>query len=94
MKKKQGLLAEADGGYLFLDEVHNLSAENQEKTISVYRFAKNIECWATAKNWQTAKGPVIVCDKQKIFTVHCLQHSERRIPFENPDSGFSGAVIW
>lgn len=30
-EEKQGLLAEADGGYLFLDEVHNLSAENQEK---------------------------------------------------------------
>lgn len=30
-KEKRGLLDEADGGYLFLDEVHNLSAENQEK---------------------------------------------------------------
>ncbi|CAD5901834.1 sigma 54-interacting transcriptional regulator [Carnobacterium maltaromaticum] len=28
---KNGLLKEADGGYLFLDEVHRLSSENQEK---------------------------------------------------------------
>ena len=28
---KEGLLQEADGGYLFLDEVHRLSYENQEK---------------------------------------------------------------
>ncbi|MDO5416944.1 MAG: sigma 54-interacting transcriptional regulator [Lachnospiraceae bacterium] len=28
---KEGLIAEADGGYLFLDEVHRLSRENQEK---------------------------------------------------------------
>ena len=27
---KEGLLQEADGGYLFLDEVHRLSYENQE----------------------------------------------------------------
>lgn len=28
---KSGLIQEADGGYLFLDEVHRLSGENQEK---------------------------------------------------------------
>lgn len=28
---REGLLSEADGGYLFLDEVHRLSYENQEK---------------------------------------------------------------
>lgn len=30
-RDKEGLLKEADGGYLFLDEVHRLSFENQEK---------------------------------------------------------------
>lgn len=30
-RDKDGLLKEADGGYLFLDEVHRLSFENQEK---------------------------------------------------------------
>ncbi|MCD8171662.1 MAG: sigma 54-interacting transcriptional regulator, partial [Clostridiales bacterium] len=30
-KDRDGLLKEADGGYLFLDEVHRLSFENQEK---------------------------------------------------------------
>ena len=31
---KTGLLQQADGGYLFLDEVHRLSSENQEKLFS------------------------------------------------------------
>lgn len=31
---KDGLLQQADGGYLFLDEVHRLSSENQEKLFS------------------------------------------------------------
>lgn len=30
-KNKKGLMDEADGGYLFLDEIHRLSHENQEK---------------------------------------------------------------
>lgn len=32
--ERQGLLKEADGGFLFLDEVHRLSGENQEKLFS------------------------------------------------------------
>lgn len=32
--EKDGLLKQADGGYLFLDEVHRLSNENQEKLFS------------------------------------------------------------
>ena len=39
-EEKKGLLAEADGGYLFLDEVHNLSAENQEK---LFIFMEKVE---------------------------------------------------
>lgn len=31
---KDGLLKQANGGYLFLDEVHRLSSENQEKLFS------------------------------------------------------------
>lgn len=31
---REGLLAKANGGYLFLDEVHRLSSENQEKLFS------------------------------------------------------------
>lgn len=33
-KDKDGLLYQANGGYLFLDEVHRLSSENQEKLFS------------------------------------------------------------
>ncbi|WP_374106548.1 sigma 54-interacting transcriptional regulator [Lactobacillus johnsonii] len=31
---KDGLLKQENGGYLFLDEVHRLSSENQEKLFS------------------------------------------------------------
>ena len=31
---KDGLLKQANGGYLFLDEVHRLSSENQETLCS------------------------------------------------------------
>ncbi|MDX7410529.1 sigma 54-interacting transcriptional regulator, partial [Klebsiella pneumoniae] len=30
-REKRGAFDDADGGFLFLDEVHRLSAENQEK---------------------------------------------------------------
>ncbi|WP_246287333.1 sigma 54-interacting transcriptional regulator [Lacticaseibacillus absianus] len=45
---KAGLLTQADGGYLFLDEVHRLSSENQEKLFSFidngyyYRMGDNV----------------------------------------------------
>lgn len=41
--EKDGLLKQADGGYLFLDEVHRLSNENQEKLfnfIDTHQFYK------------------------------------------------------
>ncbi len=36
IKDTKGLIEEADKGYLFLDEVHRLSPEGQEKVISIY----------------------------------------------------------
>ena len=53
-EEKQGLLAEADGGYLFLDEVHNLSAENQEK-LFLFIDSQKYRMLGDSKNWQTAK---------------------------------------
>lgn len=47
-ESKEGLLKEANGGYLFLDEVHRLSSENQEKLFSFidsgefYRMGDNV----------------------------------------------------
>ena len=53
-EEKQGLLAEADGGYLFLDEVHNLSAENQEK-LFLFIDSQKYRMLGDSKNLQTAK---------------------------------------
>lgn len=47
-ESKEGLLKEANGGYLFLDEVHRLSSENREKLFSFidsgefYRMGDNV----------------------------------------------------
>lgn len=47
-ESKEGLLKEANGGYLFLDEVHRLSSENREKFFSFidsgefYRMGDNV----------------------------------------------------
>lgn len=49
-EEKQGLLAEADGGYLFLDEVHNLSAENQEK-LFLFIDSQKYRMLGDSKNW-------------------------------------------
>ncbi|MBA1392687.1 AAA family ATPase, partial [Lactobacillus sp. XV13L] len=46
---KDGLLKKANGGYLFLDEVHRLSSENQEKLFSFidsglfYKMGDNVQ---------------------------------------------------
>ncbi|MGM0213703.1 sigma 54-interacting transcriptional regulator [Enterococcus sp. AZ109] len=53
-KDTQGLLAAADTGYLFLDEVHRLSKENQEKLFLFmdsgnYRPIGENQVWSTAK---------------------------------------------
>ena len=53
-EEKKGLLAEADGGYLFLDEVHNLSAENQEK-LFIFIDSSKYRMLGDSKNWQQAK---------------------------------------
>lgn len=53
-KDKPGLLEEADGGYLFLDEVHRLSPEGQEKLFlfldrGIFRRLGETGNWRTAK---------------------------------------------
>lgn len=50
---KEGLLQEADGGYLFLDEVHRLSYENQEK-LFVFMDTGRYRPLGD-KNWKAAK---------------------------------------
>ena len=79
-EEKQGLLAEADGGYLFLDEVHNLSAENQEK-LFLFIDSHKYRMLGDSKNWQTAKVRLLFATTEDIHST-LLATFRRRIPFE------------
>lgn len=79
-EEKQGLLAEADGGYLFLDEVHNLSAENQEK-LFLFIDSQKYRMLGDSKNWQTAKVRLLFATTEDIHST-LLATFRRRIPFE------------
>ena len=79
-EEKQGLLAEADGGYLFLDEVHNLSAENQEK-LFLFIDSQKYRMLGDSKNWQTAKIRLLFATTEDIHST-LLATFRRRIPFE------------
>lgn len=77
-EEKQGLLAEADGGYLFLDEVHNLSAENQEK-LFLFIDSQKYRMLGDSKNWQTAKVRLLFATTEDIHST-LLATFRRRIP--------------
>lgn len=79
-EEKQGLLAEADGGYLFLDEVHNLSAENQGK-LFLFIDSQKYRMLGDSKNWQTAKVRLLFATTEDIHST-LLATFRRRIPFE------------
>ena len=79
-EEKQGLLAEADGVYLFLDEVHNLSAENQEK-LFLFIDSQKYRMLGDSKNWQTAKVRLLFATTEDIHST-LLATFRRRIPFE------------
>ncbi len=79
-EEKQGLLAEADGGYLFLDEVHNLSAENQEK-LFLFIDSQKYRMLGDSKNWQKAKVRLLFATTEDIQST-LLATFRRRIPFE------------
>lgn len=79
-EENQGLLAEADGGYLFLDEVHNLSAENQEK-LFLFIDSQKYRMLGDSKNWQTAKVRLLFATTEDIHST-LLATFRRRIPFE------------
>ncbi|HEY8361316.1 MAG TPA: sigma 54-interacting transcriptional regulator [Tissierellaceae bacterium] len=53
-KDKPGLLEEADGGYLFLDEVHRLPPEGQEK-LFLFMDKGIFRRLGETGNWRTAK---------------------------------------
>ena len=77
---KKGLLAEADGGYLFLDEVHNLSAENQEK-LFLFIDSQKYRMLGDSKNWQKARVRLLFATTEDIQST-LLATFRRRIPFE------------
>jgi transcriptional regulator with AAA-type ATPase domain/transcriptional regulatory protein LevR len=55
---KEGLLKQADGGYLFFDEIHRLSFENQEK-LFVFMDKGQFRPIGENKNWQSSKVRLI-----------------------------------
>ncbi|MDI3517905.1 MAG: sigma-54 dependent transcriptional regulator, gfr operon transcriptional activator [Caldanaerobacter sp.] len=77
-KDKPGLLEEADGGYLFLDEVHRLPPEGQEK-LFLFMDKGIFRRLGETNNWRTAKVRFVFAtteDPEKTFTKTFL----RRIP--------------
>ena len=77
-RDKPGLLEEADGGYLFLDEVHRLPPEGQEK-LFLFMDKGIFRRLGETGNWRTAKVRFIFAtteDPEKTFTKTFL----RRIP--------------
>ena len=77
-ESKDGLLKQANGGYLFLDEVHRLSSENQEKLFS---FIDSGEFYSMGDNVKPIKSKVRLIlatteDPEKVLLTTFL----RRIP--------------
>lgn len=77
---KNGLLAAADGGYLFLDEIHNLSAENQEKLFLLMDEQKYRRLGQN-EGWQHAQIRLILATTESTQE-SLLTTFRRRIPVE------------
>lgn len=79
-QEKNGLLDAADKGYLFLDEVHNLSQENQEKLfllIDQHKFRRLGE----ESKWCKANIRLILATTENVEN-KLLATFRRRIPLE------------
>ena len=77
-KDVDGLIANANGGYLFLDEVHRLSQENQEK-LFVFLDTGRYRPIGEYKNWKTSKVRFIFATTEKV-NEYFLNTFRRRIP--------------
>ncbi|MGG7214713.1 sigma 54-interacting transcriptional regulator [Clostridium nigeriense] len=85
--EKRGLLDDADGGYLFLDEIHNLSSENQEKLfilIDSHKFRRLGE----SDKWINANVRLILATTEDTKNA-LLATFRRRIPLEITIPDFS-----
>lgn len=79
-EEKKGLLDAADGGYLFLDEVHNLSQENQEKLFLLID-QKKFRRLGEKEQWQKADIRLILATTEETSS-SLLATFRRRIPLE------------
>lgn len=80
-RDKDGLLKEADGGYLFLDEVHRLSFENQEK---LFLFMDSGKYRPLGDNvWKKSRVRFIFATTEKPEEV-LLETFRRRITLQIP----------
>lgn len=78
---RDGLLKEADGGYLFLDEVHGLSFENQEK---LFLFMDSGQYRPLGDNaWKTSRVRFIFATTEQPEEV-LLETFRRRITLQIP----------
>lgn len=77
---KTGLLDAANGGYLFLDEVHNLSQENQEKLFLLID-QKKFHRLGEDDQWHQASIRIILATTEDTKTT-LLATFRRRIPLE------------
>lgn len=73
-----GLIEAADGGYLFLDEVHRLSPEGQEK-LFLFLDQGKFRRIGEANKWRTAKVRFIFATTENLNEV-LLDTFRRRIP--------------
>lgn len=80
-RDRDGLLKEADGGYLFLDEVHRLSFENQEK---LFLFMDSGQYRPLGDNaWKTSRVRFIFATTEQPEEV-LLETFRRRITLQIP----------
>ncbi|GCF94699.1 transcriptional antiterminator [Enterococcus florum] len=79
-QEKKGLLDEADGGYLFLDEVHNLTAENQEKLFLLIDSGQFRRLGENEK-WRKTRVRLIMATTENTEST-LLTTFRRRIPYE------------
>ena len=74
----KGVIDEADGGILFLDEAHRLSKENQEKLFTFLDYGK-FSRLGESGGWHTADVRIILATTERLESSF-LETFRRRIP--------------
>jgi len=89
---RTGLVTQADGGYMFLDEVHRLSFENQEKLFLLMDQGR-YRMLGENKGWHIAKIRFIFATTESPDQV-LLKTLLRRIPIQFNLPDWSDRSIW